>query len=109
MLRRSPIVLLFGLLASAASAAEPVRHAFLAMGGATFITDEAGKAVWKYAQSSRDGWVLENGHVLLALSKNKICPGGAVGEVDREGKLLLEFNGTQDGVNAVQPLPEGLV
>jgi outer membrane protein assembly factor BamB len=109
MLRRSPLILVFGLLTSAAFAAEPVRHAFLAMGGETFINDESGKAVWKYPQSSRDGWVLENGHVLLAVSKSKNYPGGAAIEVDRDGKVLFEFKGTQDEVNTVQALPDGRV
>ncbi|MFM8273501.1 MAG: hypothetical protein ACKODX_14405, partial [Gemmata sp.] len=61
-----------------ARAADPVKHAFLATGGETFITDPSGKVAWKYAHPSRDGWVLDNGNVLLALSKSKMYPGGAV-------------------------------
>jgi outer membrane protein assembly factor BamB len=93
----------------AAGAAEPVKHAFLATGGETFIVDEAGKAVWTYPASSRDGWVLDNGNVLLALSKSKAYPGGAAVEVDREGKVLFEFKGAQSEVNTVQPLGDGKV
>jgi hypothetical protein len=102
-------ILLVGLLASPALAAEPARHAFLAAGGETFISDESGKAVWTYPQSSRDGWVLDNGHVLLAISKGKEYPGGAAVEVDRDGKMLFEFKGSQDEVNTVQPLADGAV
>jgi hypothetical protein len=94
---------------SNARAADPIRHAFLATGAETFITDETGKVNWKYPHSSRDGWVLENGHVLLALSKSKTYPGGAAVEVDRDGKTLFEFKGTQDEVNTIQPLGDGRV
>ena len=58
------------------AAAEPIKHAFLATGGETFIADEAGKATWKYPHASRDGWVLDGGNVLLALSKSKSYPAG---------------------------------
>lgn len=92
-----------------AAAAEPVRHAFLATGAETFIADEAGKTNWSYPHPSRDGWVLGDGHVLLALSKSKTYPGGAAVEVDRSGKVLFEFKGTQSEVNTVQPLGGGRV
>jgi outer membrane protein assembly factor BamB len=95
--------------APAGAADPPIRHAFLATGGETFINDESGKAVWKYPQSSRDGWVLESGNVLLALSKSKTYPGGAAVEVDRDGKVLFEYKGTQSEVNTVQPLGDGKV
>jgi hypothetical protein len=92
-----------------ATAAEPVRHAFLATGGQTFIVDGSGKTIWTYPQASRDGWVLANGHVLLALAKSKAYAGGAVVEVDRSGKTVFEFPGTQSEVNTVQPLEGGAV
>jgi hypothetical protein len=97
------------LLAQDATAADPVKHAFLATGNETLIVDEGGKAVWEYPHSSRDGWVLEDGHVLLALSRGKAYPSGAAVEVDRDGKLLFEFKGTQSEVNTVQPLGGGKV
>jgi hypothetical protein len=96
-------------IAATASAAEPIRHAFLAAGNETFIVGMDGKVTWTYPQSSRDGWVLDNGHILLALSKSKSYPGGAVVEVDRDGKTLFEFKGTQAEVNTVQPLGDGTV
>jgi hypothetical protein len=102
--------LVFGaVLASPTLAADPIKHAFLATGGETFVADEAGKATWTYPHSSRDGWVLDNGHVLLALSKSKTYPGGAVVEVDKDGKVIFEFKGTQSEVNTVQPLGDGKV
>ncbi len=99
--------LVFILTASAAFAAEPIRHAFLATGNETFLVDESGKVTWTYPASTRDGWVLDNGHFLLALSKSKAYPGGAAIVVDRAGKTLFEHKGTQAEVNTVQPLPGG--
>ncbi len=96
------LALLF--VASAVSAAEPITHSFLATGAETAIFDATGKAIWKYDHSTRDGWVLENGNVLLALSKSKKHPHGAIIEVTRENKVVFEFAGTQDEVNTVQPL-----
>lgn len=90
-------------------AADPVRHSFLATGGETFILDDSGKSLWTYPHSSRDGWVLENGNILLALSKSKTYPGGAAAVVDRGGKILFLHKGTQAEVNTVQPLPNGVI
>lgn len=109
MLRSALLALCAALLASTALAADPIKHGFLATGGETFIVDESGKTTWKYSHSTRDGWMLENGNVLLALSKSKAYPGGAVVEVDRNGKTLFEFKGTQAEVNTVQPLDGGTV
>ena len=88
---------------------EPVKHGFLATGAETFIVDETGKEMWKFPMSTRDGWVLDNGNVLLALSKSKDYPGGAVVEVNWAGKILFAFKGTQSEVNTVQPLGNGRV
>ena len=74
---------------------EKITHGFLATGAETYIVDDAGKVTWTYPHSSRDGWVLPNGNVLLALSKSKEYPGGAVVEVTRDGKVVFEFKGTQ--------------
>jgi hypothetical protein len=86
-----------------------VTHSFLATGGETFIADGEGKIIWKFPLSTRDGWVLDNGNILLAVSKGKDYPGGAVVEVTREGKKVFEWKGTQDEVNTVQPLEKGNV
>lgn len=102
---------LLGLLVFAipAFAAEPIKHAFLATGAETYINDDSGKTIWSYPHSTRDGWVLNNGNVLLALSKSKTYPNGAVVEVTKDGKIVFEFKGTQAEVNTVQPLGEGRV
>lgn len=91
------------------AAAEPIQHGFLATGAETFIVDESGKEMWKFPMSTRDGWVLPSGNVLLALSKSKDYPGGGVVEVNRDGKILFSFQGTQAEVNTVQPLGDGKV
>jgi len=84
-----------------------ITHAFLATGAKTYIMGENGKIEWEYPGSSRDGWVLSNGNVLLALSKGKNYKGGAVVEVTRKGKKVFEFKGTQAEVNTAQLLPNG--
>jgi len=101
-------VLLASLL-PAVAVAEPITHAFLACGGQTYIRAGNGEITWRYPHGSRDGWVLPDGHVLLALSKSKEYPGGAAVEVAKDGKVVFTFKGTQDEVNTVQPLDGGRV
>ncbi len=71
--------------------------------------DDGRRIVWQFPHSSRDGWVLPNGNVLLALSKSRKYPGGAVVEVTRDqpAKVVFEFKGTQAEVNTCQRLPNG--
>ncbi|HEX7899496.1 MAG TPA: PQQ-binding-like beta-propeller repeat protein [Planctomycetota bacterium] len=80
-------------------------HSFLATGGETHIV-EKGQVTWTYPASTRDGWVVD-GRILLALSKSKAYPGGAAVEVDRSGKILWEYKGTQAEVDTLQLLPNG--
>jgi hypothetical protein len=88
--------LLFGVCAgSAAHAAEKITHSFLATGAETVIVDGAGHVTWRYPHGSRDGWVLSDGHVLLALTKNKEYPHGAAIAVTRAGNVVFEFKGSQ--------------
>ncbi|OWK34558.1 hypothetical protein [Fimbriiglobus ruber] len=86
-----------------AVADEPaITHSFLATGGQTYIHNGDGTTSWTYPHSTRDGWVLPNGNVLLALSKSQKYPGGAAVEVTKDGKIVFEFKGTQSEVNTVQ-------
>ena len=89
------------------SAADSIKHSFFAAGGETRIVDGDGRTIWKYPAATRDGYVLPNGNLLLALSKNKEYPGGAVVEVTRDMKIVFEFKGTQSEVNTAQLLPNG--
>ena len=97
------------IASSLTQAAEPITHSFLATGGQTYITGADGKTVWNLPESTRDGWVLENGNLLLAMSKGPKFPGGGVREIDKAGTVLFEFMGTQSEVNTVQALPGGRV
>jgi outer membrane protein assembly factor BamB len=105
MLRPYLLLLLTSL---AAPAAEPLtKRAFLMLGGTTQILDADGKVVWKYPAETRDGCVLPDGNLLLALAKSKAYPGGAVVEVTRDLKVVFEYKGTQAEVNTAQRLPDG--
>ena len=111
-LNRPRLALTGALLALATTvfAADPatkITHSFLATGGETRIIGGDGQVLWSYPASTRDGWVLPNGNVLLTLSKSQTYPGGAVVEVTRENKIVFEFKGTQAEVNTSQLLPNG--
>lgn len=82
------------------------RHSFLVCGSQTAIIKN-GKVIWETKYKSRDGYVLPNGNVLLAVNRSKDHPGGAVVEITREGKVTLRYQGTQSEVNSAQPTPEG--
>jgi hypothetical protein len=103
------MVLLAWLLAFAAQqeSAEGMTHSFLVAGTETYIVGGDDAVRWRYPGSTRDGWVLPDGHILLAVSKGKEYPGGAVVELDRDGKTTFEYRGTQSEVNTVQSLPNG--
>jgi len=101
------IILSMALLMTQQESPEKITHSFLVTGANTCIVGNDDKVLWTYPKSTRDGWVLPDGNVLLALTKSKECPHGAVLEVNREGKTLFEYPGTQSEVNTVQPLPNG--
>ena len=84
-----------------------ITHSFLATGGETSIRDAQGKITWSVPNPTRDGWVLPNGNILLTLAKSKDFPGGGVIEVERSGKILFEYKGTQSEVNTAQRLDNG--
>ncbi len=84
-----------------------ISHSFIVFGAETFFVDNDGKISWQIPKSSRDGWLLANGNALLAVSKGKEYPGGAVLEITKEGKTVFEFKGTQSEVNTVMPLDNG--
>ena len=81
-----------------------ITHGFLALGAETYIRDGDGKITWQYPASTRDGWVLPGGDVLLVLSKSKTYPGGGVVEVQKDGKIVFEYKGTQAEVNTAQAI-----
>jgi hypothetical protein len=84
------------------TSASGITHSFLALGAETYIIDAQGKIVWRYPHQTRDGFVLPNGNILLAVSKDRDFPGGAAIEITRDGKTVFQFKGTQSEVNTVQ-------
>ena len=100
------------MVAGTAFGAETVTHRFLAFGGQTRIVEADGTTSWTHPESSRDGQMLENGHILLALSRSDARPHGAVIEIEPDpsgkgGKIVFEFAGTQSEVNTAQRLADG--
>ncbi|MBI1369631.1 MAG: hypothetical protein GC162_13375 [Planctomycetes bacterium] len=95
-------------LVTISRADEPaIRHSFFVAGQETYIVDEDGKVTWTYPAGTRDGYVLPDGHILMAVSKNKQYPGGAVVEVTPDNKVVFEYKGTQGETHAVEPLESG--
>jgi hypothetical protein len=98
--------------AASPAAPDAIKHRFLALGGQTRIVEEDGTTSWTFPESSRDGQMLADGHVLLALSKSDARPHGAVVEVvpdpsGKGGRIVFEFAGTQSEVNTAQRLADG--
>ncbi|HYG78162.1 MAG TPA: hypothetical protein VEK08_24365 [Planctomycetota bacterium] len=89
-----------------------ITHSLLATGGKTYILqadkeNPNGKVVWTYPASTREGWVLPDGNVLLAVSRGGKFPGGGAVEVKRDNTVVWEYKGTQDEVNSIQKTAEG--
>ncbi|HEY3899248.1 MAG TPA: hypothetical protein VGM54_11575 [Chthoniobacter sp.] len=109
-MRILPLALLFASVSTIwAADVEPAKitHSMFIAGSQTAILSGDGKVIWQYPAATRDGFVLPNGNLLLAVSKNAQYPGGAVVELTRENKVLFEFKGTQSEVNTAQLLPSG--
>ena len=102
-----PILTVVLLNTSNFAFAADVKHSFIVFGAETFVVDGDGKISRQIPKSSRDGWLLQNGNVLLAVSKGKEYPGGAVVEIDKDNKTVFEFKGTQSEVNTVMALDNG--
>ena len=91
-----------------AANAQPIKHRVLSCGKQTYILEEDGTQSWTYPSSTRDGYVLENGKILLTLSKSKKHKGGAVILIDpANNEETLVWKGTQAEVNGAQPTPTG--
>ncbi|MHC4993840.1 MAG: beta-propeller domain-containing protein [Planctomycetota bacterium] len=88
-----------------------ITHSFLATGKETYILGGDGRIKWSYPASTRDGFVLPNGNILLTLTRQRQkgarYPGGGVIEVERSGKIVFEYIGKQSEVNTAQRLPNG--
>ncbi|TWT95666.1 hypothetical protein [Neorhodopirellula pilleata] len=89
------------------SHAHEIAHRFLACGAKTYIMETDGKASWTYPSSTRDGYVLDDGRIVLTLSKSRYYPGGAVVEISEDGNETLIWKGTQSEVNSAHPTGDG--
>jgi len=87
--------------------AEGLKHSFLACGQKTYMMGEDGKATWTYPAATRDGYVLDDGAIVLTLSKSKSFSGGAVIKIAADGTETLIWRGTQSEVNSAQPTADG--
>jgi hypothetical protein len=84
-----------------------IRHAYLVTGAQTAIISETDQILWRYPRSTRDGFVLESGNVLLVLNSGKNYSGGVV-EVTQTGRTIFQYRGQQQVVNSAQRLPGNL-
>lgn len=71
-----------------------------------------GKVEWSHPANTREGWVLPDGNVLLALSRGDGGPGGAAVEIERgrdgaADRVVWRYDGTQEEVNSIQKTAEG--
>jgi hypothetical protein len=87
-----------------------IQHSFLGLGKANraVIIAEDGSLEWKFDMPASDGWVLDNGNVLLALYPTERFPKGGVVVVDRKTrKTVFEYQGQQSEISTAQPLDGG--
>lgn len=84
-----------------------VAHRLIAFGKDTYVLGEDGKQTWSYPHATRDGYLLDNGNVVLTLNKGKRFAGGAVIEVAPDGAETVIWKGTQSEVNSAQPTTDG--
>ncbi|TWT55338.1 hypothetical protein [Allorhodopirellula solitaria] len=87
--------------------AQDTTHRFLACGQKTYIMEPDGEPSWTYPAATRDGYVLDDGTIVLTLSKSKKYRGGAVISIAPDGQEKLIWKGTQSEVNSAQPTAEG--
>ena len=100
----------------AADAAAGSRR-ILVCGGRTAIVEitpdhPEGVVEWSWPAATREGWVLPDGNVLLALSKGETTPKGAAVEIKpgaggAADAVVWRYDGTQDEVNSIQKTSTG--
>lgn len=98
--------LLVGNFGNTAGAQE-ITHRFLACGQKTYIMEPDGNPSWTYPSATRDGYVLDDGTIILTLNKSRRHPGGAVIRITEDGTESLIWKGTQSEVNSAQPTANG--
>jgi hypothetical protein len=106
-----------GLLCHAARAEDGGRRRVLVCGGRTALldiesADQDGRVEWAWPGATREGWVLSDGNILLAIAKGSQAAGGAAIELRRgtgggADEIVWRYDGTQAEVNSIQKTPEG--
>ncbi len=86
---------------------EGIAHSFLATGAETRIIGANHEVIWSCRYPTRDGWVLPDDHILLAVSHCDSFPKGGLIELTRGGETVFQWQGSQAEVNTVQALPHG--
>lgn len=99
-----PVFALAILLTSAP--AQETTHSFLACGQKTYIMGPDGKPTWTYPASTRDGYVLDDGTIVLTRGKSR-GDGGSVVRISPDGRESLIWKGTQSEVNSAHPTADG--
>ncbi|HSI11648.1 MAG TPA: hypothetical protein VK961_06370 [Chthoniobacter sp.] len=102
-----PLLLATFPLIAAGADGPAITHSVFIAGSETAILSSTGEVLWRYPAATRDGYVLPNGNILMALAKNKDHPKGAMLEVTRDNQTVFQFEGTQSEVNTAQALPNG--
>ena len=110
--KRLALCSLFSTLSLSLSALEQtITHDFLVTGGQTYIctnaAGDAGTVTWSYENPTREGWVLPNGNLLLAVAKGKAFPGGGAVEITRDKTIVWSYKGEQNEVNSIQKTSDG--
>jgi hypothetical protein len=79
-----------------------ITHSFLVTGGKTAIIGEDNAIVWEVKAKSRDGYVLENGNILIAMA-------GEVKEFTRDKKVVFHYKlaAPNKEISAAQRLANG--
>jgi hypothetical protein len=99
------------LITTTAYAADSITHSFLVTGGKTYVIEDAvdnsGTITWRYPHPTREGWVLPNGNLVLAVSRCASFPKGGAVEVARDQTVVWSYQGTQDEVNSIQKTAAG--
>ena len=98
-------------------AVEPDSRRILTCGSRTALVeistaDPAGRIEWSHPANTREGWVLPDGNILLALSKAPDAAGGAAieikrGQDGRPDEVVWRYDGTQKEINSIQKTPQG--
>ncbi|QDU93825.1 beta-propeller domain-containing protein [Lignipirellula cremea] len=103
MMHRLPLTALLLCLLVQGAVAQEITHRFLACGQQTYIVNTDGKPDWTWPAATRDGYMLDDGSILLTLSKSKRYSGGAVIKISPAGEESLIWQGTQSEINSAQP------